>query len=500
MSFLEYRSFYSRIQNLKDVQSALQWDMEVMMPPAGREARSQQLSELSRIIHEYYTGEDFTRTIDSAKNELASSNNESSDSVLRKKRELELLEEKRDKSSKLTTEFVQKLTQATGVAQGAWEEARKKEDFSIFSEHLSLLVDLGRQQADFYGYNTEAYDALVDDYEKGVGATFLNNLFTNLKMNLIPIVDNSSFYNVTFPSISASQQEAFCKKLVGILGLSDSESRLDRSTHPFSTSLGPKDKRITTRYDERDPLSSVFGVMHEVGHSLYESGLSSIPEAPNPIAEFLSLGIHESQSRLWENQIGRSKEFWEHYYPLALKDWGVDEKQLPFSKLMQSIHSVEKTKIRVEADQVTYNLHIILRFEIERDLINGKVQVGELVDLWNSKMKDFFNLKIENPNEGILQDVHWCMAAFGYFPTYCLGNIYSAQLYDSFLKSHPEFPLQLKNTGSTNSLLEWLRNKIHLHGSYYTVEDLMEKATGEKPNSHYLIDHLQRVVETGQKL
>lgn len=463
-----------------------------MMPSSGREARSLQLSELSRTVHEMYTGEEFSRVIESAKNEVERAHNSDPDSH-RKKRELEVLEEKRNKSSKLPTEFVEKLTRKTNIAQGAWEEAKKSSNYSLFSDHLEGLVNMAREQAEYYGYSNEKYDALVDDYEKGITGGFLEDLFFDLRKKLIPIVDRSRSFPNPFPRIPSERQELFCKKLPAILGLSESESRLDRSAHPFSTSLGPKDKRITTRYDETDPLSSVFGVMHEVGHSLYETGLSLIPEAPHPIAEFLSLGVHESQSRLWENQVGRSEEFWTYYYPIALEAWGLNEAKLPFEKLMQSIHSIEKTKIRVEADQVTYNLHIILRFEIERDLINGKIQVADLPEIWNAKMMEYFRLKIDSPAEGVLQDVHWCMAAFGYFPTYALGNIFSAQLYHTFLKENPNFPEALGKTGDTGALLDWLREKVHLQGSYHSVDDLILRATGKKPSSDDLIQYLIKI-------
>jgi carboxypeptidase Taq len=508
MSFSEYRKLYAQLQTYRDIQSVLQWDSEVKMPRSGREARSHQIGEMSRLSHEMFTGTKFRTAIQKAWDEIQTELIRTKDSeqamgLQKKAKEIQILKERQEKTAKLPTSFVQNLAQKTSVAQGVWEEAKKNSNFQQYETVLEELVQLARQQADYYGYKKEAYDALIDDYEKSATAEFLAGMFSELKKELIPIVEKGKSYPNPFQHITTNmgkgiipqeRQEAFCRRLPEALGLKSQESRLDTSSHPFSTSLGPKDKRITTRYDGSDPLSAVFGVMHEVGHSLYEAGLSEIPEAPHPIAEYLSLGIHESQSRLWENQVGRSSEFWEYYYPIALQDWGLNEKELPFADLFHYIRSVEKTKIRVEADQVTYNLHIILRFEIERDLIAGRVNVSDLPEIWNEKMKESLGIRVENDSEGLLQDVHWCMAAFGYFPTYTLGNIYSAQLYNSFLKAHPEFPGQLAQTGNTSVLLNWLRQNVHHRGKEWEVEQLITNITGSSSNIQYLIQHLNNTV------
>jgi len=489
MSFTKYREFYNRIQYFRDIQSLLQWDSEVMMPSSGRMARSHQIAEMSKLIHELFTGDEFKHLLDRAEEDT--SRNSNYNNIDFKKKELKVIKERLDKQSKLPTAFVQELSQKTNIAQAKWEEAKGKKDFSLFSSTLEELVDLAIRQADYYGYEKERYDALLDDYEKSATGESLAKLFQDLKKELIPIVGNAKSYPNPFTKkVPPALQKVFCESIPTFLGLTSDLSRLDSSAHPFSTSLGPKDKRITTRYDESDPLSSIFGVMHETGHSLYEVGLSEIQEAPHPIAEYLSLGMHESQSRLWENQVGRSEEFWQFYYPLALEAWNLKESELPFEKLIQSIRSVEKTKIRVEADPVTYNLHIILRFEIERDLIAQKIKVTDLPDIWNAKMKESFDLTIDHPAEGVLQDVHWSMAAFGYFPTYALGNIYSAQLYSAFLKSDPNFPKTLANSGNTSSLLSWLKRNVHHQGKLLSVDELIEKATGSKPSSRFLVESL----------
>lgn len=489
MSFAKYRNFYKKIQNFRDTQSLLQWDSEVMMPTAGRSFRSQQIAEMSGLIHDLFTGVEFRTLIDQAQTELEHSID--NPNIQNHKKEIQVLNETLEKQSKLPTEFVAKLSQKTSIAQSKWEEAKSKKDFPLFENTLTELVELAIQQADYYGYTTERYDALLDDYEKGAKAKHLSHLFDNLKFQLKPIVDGGKKYQNPFKKeISLECQEKFCQLLPSRLGLSNEQSRLDVSSHPFSTSLGSQDKRITTRYDLTDPLSSVFGVMHETGHALYELGLSEMEEAPNPLTEYLSLGIHESQSRLWENQVGRSESFWIYYYPIALQSWDLKESELSFTDFMNYIKSVERTKIRVEADPVTYNLHIILRFEIERDLIAQKIKIKDLPEIWNAKMMESFSLKIENPAEGVLQDIHWSMAAFGYFPTYALGNIYSAQFYHAFLKTNDHFEENLANTGDTSKLLNWLRNKVHNSGKLVSVEELLIQATGESANTRYLIESL----------
>ena len=255
--------------------------------------------------------------------------------------------------------------------------------------------------------------------------------------------------------------------------------------------MGAKDKRITTRYQLDDPISSIFGVLHETGHALYEFGIANMKHYPSPLSSAVSLGVHESQSRLWENQVGRSRSFWDHYYPIMLKEFSIYHYDLPFEDFYKFINSVSKSKIRVEADQVTYNLHIILRFEIERDLISKKIRVKDLPEVWNLKMKDFFDLKIDNDAEGVLQDVHWSGGSFGYFPTYTLGNIYSAQLFNKFLETHQSFWDDVSKRGNFSALNIWLNKNIYSKGRLLEPKDLIKHATGENPNSEYLIKYLK---------
>lgn len=483
-----YRNKFRRIKLFQDITSVLHWDSEVMMPKEGREYRAAQISAVSELTHEMMTASSFKMEIEAAVLALKELPEESRGLW---EREIQVLTEDREKAEKLPSSFVAEFAKLTNLAHAEWAEAKKEKKFSLFEKRLGELVDLSRKQADYFGYTTEPYDALLDSYEKGAKASQIEILFSDLKKSLVPLVTKAPHFESPFKTeIDIEKQQKFCKRLPALLGLTEDESRLDISSHPFSTSLGKGDKRITTRYAKNDPLSSVFGVLHETGHSLYESGLSLMPEYPTPLTEFLSLGIHESQSRLWENQVGRSKAFWEFVYPILLSDYQLKESELPFENLYKFINSTEKTKIRVEADQVTYNLHIILRFEIERDLINGKIQVKDLPEIWNSKMKEFLQLNLEHDGEGVLQDIHWSMGAFGYFPTYTLGNIFSSQFFHKFEEDTPNYKKEFSVDGNFSSLLTWLRKYIHSQGKLKEVDTLVKLVTGESPNAKHLISYL----------
>ncbi|NBU99636.1 MAG: carboxypeptidase M32, partial [Spirochaetia bacterium] len=369
---------------------------------------------LSSHIHKMYTSKQFDDYIGEVKLRIPRLDPNSIQS-LHLIKEIEVLEKERSRSKKLPVELVEEFSRVTNQAHGVWASAKKNKNFGEFKDSLKRIVELSRETAECYGYKEERYNGLLEGYEPDTKARDLDELFKHLKNTLIPIVQEGKSYPNPFKSsVSSEYQTILNKKLPKLLGLSDDVSRLDISLHPFSTSLGSKDKRITTRIQETDPLSSIFSVLHETGHALYEYGLGTMTEYPSPISQALSYGIHESQSRLWENQIGRSRAFWNFLYPIMLKDFQIYHYDLPFEEFFKYVNSVQKTKIRVESDQVTYNLHIILRFEIERELISGNLEVEELPAIWNEKMKEFFDLKIDNDAEGVLQDVHWSGGSFGY--------------------------------------------------------------------------------------
>lgn len=489
-SFREYRIAYQEIWTLRNVLSVLQWDSEIILPEDGREERGSQIGLLSGLIHSKYAGESFYKLAEKAREENEQKN---LPGQAERKIEFERLFQDLDRSRCLPQELVEEFSVTTSKAHSIWAKAKKENRFADFAQILSKIVELSKEQAECYGYQTEAYDALLESYEPGERAKDLDKLFFNLKNSLKPLIaKGKKVANPFLKEIPVFLQNKLGEALPGILGLSSGISRLDASEHPFSTSLGSKDKRITTRYDLKDPLSSIFSILHETGHSLYEVGISEIDGGPSPLHDSVSLGIHESQSRLWENQVGRSKEFWEMYYPIFLNTLNIKESELSFSKLFSYINQSAASLIRVEADQITYNLHIILRFEIERELINGRIQVPELPEVWNSKMKEIFGITVPSDKEGVLQDVHWSGGAFGYFPTYTLGNIYSAQLFQAFSKENSNFQLEVKQRKDFSSLLNWLKRNVHWKGKFYSAKDLIRSATGSDPDSSYLIQYLEK--------
>ncbi|WP_165781709.1 carboxypeptidase M32 [Leptospira adleri] len=488
-TFAEYRAAYREIWTLRNILSVLHWDSEITLPEEGRMERGDQIGLLSGLIHSKYAGEKFYALAEKARDENEKKNLPGQEE---RRIELKILFKDLNRSRCLSQELVEEFSVITSKAHSVWAKARKENRFSDFAPILNKIVELCKRQTECYGYETEAYDALLEGYEPGERAANLENLFFNLKNSLKPLVARGRQINNPFPrEIQISLQRRLGENLPSILGLSSKISRLDASEHPFSTSLGGRDKRITTRYDLKDPLSSIFSILHETGHSLYEAGISEIIGGPSPLHDSVSLGVHESQSRLWENQVGRSREFWEMYYPILMNSLDLKESELGFSQLFSYINQSSPSLIRVEADQITYNLHIILRFEIERELINGKIQISELPELWNSKMKDLLGIDVPSDKEGVLQDVHWSGGAFGYFPTYTLGNIYSAQLFQAFSKESPDFSPQVVKEKNFSSLLVWLRKNVHWKGKFHSAEALIRSATGADPDSSYLVAYLE---------
>lgn len=489
--FKKYKEYYKEIIHFQNIASLLQWDLEVMLPSQAREERSEQISLLSTHVHKLMTDDRFGDLIENAKESVKDQLPQN----WKLQREFEVLHKDRKRALKIPQDLIAQFSKLTSMGVGIWANARKNKNFKEFENILIEIVSLSKKIADCLEYKTERYDALLDEYESNTKAKDLQVLFNDLKASLIPIIQKSKTYLNPFKTKTPIDvQTIFNKNLPAMLGLRSDLHRLDASTHPFSTGMGRLDKRITTRYDINDPLSSIFSVLHETGHALYEMGIGEIEDYPSPLASHISLGVHESQSRLWENQIGRSLPFWEYFYPIFLKDMKLKSSDISLDQIYNYANSVQKSKIRVESDQVTYNLHIILRFEIERELVNDQIQVSDLPELWNQKMNEYLGQKIENDAEGVLQDIHWSIGSFGYFPTYTLGNIYAAQLFHTFIQSHSNFWTELKSTGNMSSLLNWLKQNIHLHGKLYEPIELIEKATSEKPNAKYLIQHLTQII------
>ncbi|MCA1030360.1 carboxypeptidase M32 [Bacillus timonensis] len=400
-----------------------------------------------------------------------------------------------EKSKTIPSETYQEYVVLMSTANNSWEDARKENDFSLFAPYLEKMVELKKKFAEFYGYEGHPYNALLDEFEPGLTVEKLDPLFKNLRessINLLKRIQESNYsprkdiFKLTYDIPS---QKAFNKFILPKLGYDLDAGRLDETTHPFALAINTGDVRITTRYLEDNVRSAIFGTIHETGHALYEQGVNPDYEG-TVIRRGTSFGIHESQSRFLENMVGRSKEFWTHFYGDLQDHFPTQLSNVPLDDFYRAINLVEPSYIRVEADELTYNLHIMLRYEIEKSLISGEIEVKDLPSVWNSKMEEYFGITPPTNTLGVLQDVHWSQGGFGYFPSYSLGNLYSAQILNTILKEIPDF-YALIEKGEFLKIRLWLKENIHQFGKLYTPDELIKKVTGEEPNSAYLVDYLE---------
>ena len=471
-----YETFLGMIREIGQLEATaalLDWDSETYMPKRGLSIRAEQQSLLAKLWHAKQTdpklGELLSTLDGEADGEAAATN-------------IREMRRHYKRAVKIPMELVEQIARVSTVAKDAWLEAREASAFDKFAPHLQELLDLKRQVADAIGYESERYDALLDEYEPGATTEELKILFESLRKPLSAFVNelneakqkpDPSILDRRFP---VETQKLWCRQSAEGIGFDFKSGRIDVSAHPFCSGTGPSDVRLTTRYQENFFPSAVFGTLHEAGHGLYEQGLP-LEHVFTPRGQAVSLGIHESQSRLWENMVGRSRAYWERYYlqcqtvfPEALEGVSLDD-------FYRAINTVRPSLVRVEADEVTYNLHIILRFEIERDLIEQRVTVNNVPDAWNAKMKELLGITPNSDAEGCLQDIHWSMGSFGYFPTYALGNLYAAQFYAAAERAMPDLTEQIRR-GEFGALLDWMRTNIHQHGQRYRVNELVQNVTG----------------------
>jgi carboxypeptidase Taq len=381
------------------------------------------------------------------------------------------------------------------LAQTAWIEAREKSQFSLFQPWLEKIVALKREQADCYGFKRERYDALMDDYEPGETAERIARVFGDLAPRLADLVrriqnaprkPEPSILKRSFP---VDRQRILGEMAASAFGFDFSQGRLDEVVHPFCTTIGPGDVRLTTRFNREFFNESFFGILHECGHGLYEQGLPS-EHFGTPLGETVSLGIHESQSRMWENFVGRSPAFWRFFFPRARGIFHEALRDVELNAFVHAVNEVRPSWIRVEADEVTYNLHIILRFEIEREMIAGRLEPKDVPPAWNARFAELFGLEVPDDRQGCLQDTHWAIGALGYFPTYCLGNLYAAQFFEQARKDLPGLEEGFTR-GEFLPLLDWLRKNIHRHGMRYRAGDLVQNVTGQPRSPEPLMAYLE---------
>lgn len=494
---------------LSHTAAILSWDQETYMPPKAVEERSEQLSRLEGLAHDVLVSDELGRLfrelgaddIGSPRDDRSRARGTSLKDIQRayiRKFYRDFLREK-----KLPKKLVTDLAREASVAQQRWVEARKGDDFSRFEPNLKRLLELVCEKVEKLGYEDHPYDALLDLFEPEATVAQVKPVFEKLKTGLKEMIDrigrsqqvDNRFLYRSYP---VDKQERFGRRVLEDMGYDFERGRLDLSAHPFTSTLGSDDVRLTTRYNENFFGTGIFGSIHEGGHGLYELGFAEEIRG-NLLADGISLGIHESQSRMWENLVGRSMAFWKHYYPELTGMFPDALGDISLDAFYRGINRVEPSPIRVEADEVTYNLHIILRFELELELVTGGLKVENLPSAWNDKMQELLGFVPRNDAEGVLQDVHWSHGAFGYFPTYSLGNLYAAQFFHTAESRLPDLASDIES-GNLTVLLEWLRENIHAHGSVYTADELCRKVTGESLKPKYFLDYLRDKVGTVYEL
>jgi carboxypeptidase Taq len=479
----------AKIIDLQHAAAVLSWDQEVYMPEEGVGPRADQLATLSSMAHELFTSDETRRLLETAEADVAGLDYDSdAASTVRVARRTF------DQQTKIPTELVERESRATSQGFVAWRKARESDTFATFQPHLRELVDIQIEKAHHLGYTDHPYDALLDQFEPGMTTAQVEVLFGELKEGLVPLVReiaaqpeiDDSFLGKPY---SDQRQWDFTLLLLRDIGYSFKRGRQDKAPHPFTIEFGNADVRVTTRIHTNAPQSAIFSSVHEGGHALYEQGSPDAFER-TPLAGGATLGLHESQSRLWENQVARSLPFWYHYYPILQAFFPEQLSGISLTRFHHAINKVQPSLIRVEADEVTYNLHIFVRFELEKALVTGELTVDDVPEAWNARYEEYLGLTPPNDALGCLQDIHWSHGTIGYFPTYTLGNLISAQIYDQAKKERPDLEEDYTH-GEFAPLLTWLRERIHKHGRKFTAPELLQREFDTETSARPLLAYLR---------
>jgi len=489
----------ARVTDLSRSAAILGWDQETYMPDGGAEGRAEQLSTLGGLAHQFFTDEEVGELLTDLKDELADEPYESDDASLVRFHLREYL-----KQVKVPTKLVMDIARAASKSQHAWQKARAENDFTAFQPHLETMLDLKIQYAEALGSPTDnLYDALVDDWDTALTFDYINGVFGALKPGLTDLVARVSEHadrvsdEVLRQHYDKDTQLAFSKRVSEAAGYDYARGRLDLSAHPFSTSFGSGDVRITTRVYENFLPACMMGTLHETGHAMYEQNVS--PDLRRTgLDTGTSLSIHESQSRFYENIIGRSRAFWTHWYPELQSTFPDQLGNVSLDEFYRALNKSEPSLIRVEADELTYGLHIMLRVELENELVNGRLAVKDLPEAWNAKMEEYLGITPPNDTEGVLQDIHWSMGSFGYFADYLLGSIFSVQLWEALKQSIPDAEEQVAR-GDMTAINSWLNQNIHVHGCKFTFPETSERVTGKplqwQPYMNYLENKFSEIYQ-----
>jgi carboxypeptidase Taq len=474
----ELKTLLGEVMDLEKIASLLEWDQQTYMPVGGAEDRSYHLGTVQSLVHKKFISDEIGKLLEDLKSYAGQLDPDSDDARL-----IQVTADKYNKKVKVPAEWVREFAQVTTLANRDWEQARAASSFERFCPALEKIVELKREYASFFAPYEHVYDPLLDEFEPGMKTAEVEAIFRSLRPGQVelvraiqerPQVDDSFLHQPFDPQ----KQWDFGVQVITDMGYDWKHGRQDKTVHPFTINFGIGDVRITTRILPDYIASAFFSTVHEFGHALYEMGVDP-SLSRTPLAEGASMALHESQSRMWENLVGRSYPFWEHYFPRLQEFFPSQLQNVSLEKFYKGINKVEPSLIRVEADEATYNLHVMLRLEIEIALMDGSLEVRDLPEAWNTRMHDYLGLTPPDDAQGVLQDVHWSNGHIGYFPTYALGNLISLQLWESLRAELPDLDDQIRR-GDFANLLGWLRDKIHRHGNKFKPQELVEKVTGSK--------------------
>lgn len=480
-----FKDYLKKIKSYEEALHLMAWDLRTMIPKKGMDQRSEVIGQLSETIHTLKTSTEMKHFLDELPPQVED------DPVM--KQLLKVCQKDYDRDSKIPTAEYTAFVTLRSKAETVWQEARENDDFSLLAPYLEKLIDYNQRFSTYWGYHDKPYNGLLDQYEPGLTTDVLDPVFEKLKHALSSLVSKISASSV---EVDAGQllhyfpkdaQRAFSLSVLDKMGYDFDAGRLDETIHPFAIGINQNDVRVTTRYDEYDFKTAIFGTIHEGGHALYEQNIDPA-FAMTPLAEGTSMGIHESQSLFWENFVGRSQVFWESQYKTFLSYAPEAFQTIEFTEFYKAINEVKPSFIRIEADELTYALHIIIRYELEKDLIQGTLQVKDLPEAWNDKMESYLGIRPTSDTLGVLQDIHWAAGDFGYFPTYALGYMYAAQLHDA-MSQEINIPMMIQSN-DFEPMKAWLIEHVHRHGRMKEPLDIIKDVTGEGLNPSYLIQYL----------
>jgi carboxypeptidase Taq len=483
----QFLSYVKKMTAYNEALSLIFWDLRTGAPKNGVEQRSEVIGMLSSDVFEMSTSSEMAAYLAKLTPQM-----QQLDTITQKL--LEECQKEYDRNKKIPAEEYKEYVILQSKAESMWEEAKEKADFAMFQPYLEQLVQFNKRFIEYWGYETNPYNTLLDMYEPGVTVEVLDRVFGELREQIAPLVHKISkasdkpktdFLYTKFPK---EKQKQFSLEILEQMGYDFQSGRLDETVHPFAIGLNPGDVRVTTRYDENDWRTAIFGTIHEGGHALYEQNISK-ELIGTSLCTGTSMGIHESQSLFYENFVGRNYSFWENNYSLLKQYANGQFDDVSLEEFYQAINEAKPSLIRIEADELTYALHIIIRYEIEKGLFNGEIEVKNLPEIWNQKYEEYLGIRPENNGEGVLQDVHWAGGSFGYFPSYALGYMYAAQFKTAMLKDIPQFD-QLLESGDLEPIKQWLTKNVHQYGKLKKPLEILQEVTGEGLNAKYLADYL----------